>query len=146
MEKNSVNGVKSEFGIVRHCLRVIKLSLLDALYRMFDFSGRTSRRSYWIAAIIFGFCSIISLSCSIWALNWNLGAHEVNARRLFKGLCYFLLFIQASLFVRRNHDLGDSIWDVFNPFNRQNYMLLGSKNFFELGEPNTNKYGPPHTL
>lgn len=146
MEKNGVNGESSESGFVRYSLYIIKLSLVDALHRMFDFSGRTSRRSYWIAAIIFGLCSIISLACSIWALNWNLGTHETIIRQVFKGLCYFFLFIHASLFVRRNHDLGDSIWDVFNPFNRQNYMPFGGKNFFELGEPNANKYGPPHTL
>ena len=145
MLKNNVSGVKFKFGLVRHCLKVTKLSLVDALYRMFDFSGRTSRRSYWIAAIIFGLCSIISLACSIWALNWDLGTHETTARHVFKGLCYFFLYIQASLFVRRNHDLGYSIWDVFNPFNLQNHSF-GAKNFLELGEPNTNKYGPPHSL
>lgn len=146
MEKNGVNGVKSESGFVWHYLKVTKLSLVDALLRMFDFSGRTSRRSYWIAAILFGLCSIFSLACSIWALNWNLGTHETTARHIFKGLCYFFLFIQASLFVRRNHDLGDSIWDVFNPFNFQNHMFLGGKNVFDLGEPDINKFGPPHSL
>jgi hypothetical protein len=146
MEKNGVNGVKFESGFVWYYLKVTKLSLVDALLRMFDFSGRTSRRSYWIAAIIFGLCSIISLACSIWALNWNLGTHEITARHIFKGLCYFFLFIQASLFVRRNHDLGDSIWDMLNPFNFQNYMFLGGKNVFDLGEPDTNKFGPPHSL
>ena len=132
--------------LARHSLYRAKLSLVDALHRMFDFSGRTSRSSYWIAAIIFGLGSIVSLACSFWALNWNLGAHEATVRYVFKGLCYFFLFINASLYVRRNHDLGDSIWDVFSPFNRRNDMPFSGKNFFELGEPNENKYGPPHSL
>jgi len=146
MERNGENAKRSGRGTLSDSLYVTKRSLTDALYRMFDFSGRTSRRAYLIAAITYGLCIVIFLACSIWTLNWNLGAYENTVQDVFKGLYCFFLFIQGSLFVRRNHDLGDSIWDVFNPFNRSNNIPFMGKTVFDPGELTANKFGPPHIL
>lgn len=138
------DGLK--LGFFTNSLRLAKLSIVDAFLRMFDFTGRTSRAPYWIATIIFGLCSVFSMACSIWSLGWNLGDFQYIVRHLFKVACYLFLFLLASLFVRRNHDLGESIRDIFNPFNiRNNTPFLGTT-VWDLGDPEANEYGPPHTL
>lgn len=145
MKKTGLENKDTRFSIVRYSLKAIRLSLIDAIRRVFDFSGRTSRAPYWIASIIFGLCAVFSFATSIWAMGWNLGDYKTTVKYVFRVICYFSLFILISLFVRRNHDLGDSLLDVLNPFSSQNNKLIG-KTMFDEGQPSTNKFGPPHSL
>jgi len=131
--------------LLKRCFRLILLCVFDAFYRMFDFSGRTSRTPYLIATSIFGLCAAFLLALSIWSKNWELGDFQSAIRPTFKSSCYFFLFLLTSLFVRRNHDFGASIWDIFNPFNIRNHSLVGDT-VFDLGDPKPNKYGQPHSL
>lgn len=132
-------------GLFKRCLIMIRVSLFDAFYRMFDFSGRTSRAPYWIASTIFGLCAVFSLACEIWSTSWQLGEFETLVTYAFKVCRYVSISLLFSLFVRRNHDLGDSILDVFNPFNRQNNLIFGNT-VWDAGQPKDNKFGPPHSL
>ena len=124
----------------------IKLSLIDAVGRAFDFSGRTSRAPYLIASAIIGLCAVLLQACEIWLLSWKLGELEPVTGLMFKGMIFFCLFLLASLFVRRNHDMGESALAFLNPFDRRNNSFFAENMVWDAGDPEENRFGPPHSL
>lgn len=109
---------------------------------MFDFSGRTARAPFWIAFILFFIALQFSLASEIWAVDWDLGQYKAEIIFGFKALSYLFIFLLASLFVRRLHDVGMSLWDALNPFAFKHYFTT----FWDAGEAGHNRFGPPHVL
>jgi hypothetical protein len=142
-KKIGFEDTKRQENFFLFSLKAIRLSLTDALVRIFDVSGRTSRAPYWIATILYGLGAVFSLALATWSLSWSLGLDKNSVQNIFYILTGFFVFILLTLFVRRNHDLGDSVWSVFNPF--KGHGLLG-KTMFDAGEPNENRFGFPHKL
>ena len=130
----------------KQVLLFIVYSVKDPIVRFVDFSGRTARTPFLIAFILFGATAITCHAFEIWAIDWSLTEDQDTVIFGFKALRYVLLFLMCSLFVRRVHDLGFSIWAFLNPFDFKRDAHFPLLTIWDLGNPNTNQYGPPHEL
>jgi uncharacterized membrane protein YhaH (DUF805 family) len=122
------------------CFRFTRRSIWDAVIRIFDFSGRTARAPFWIAFIFFGVAAQFSVATEIWAADW--GASEYQGQILSKGLIVFFFCLIVSLYVRRLHDLGMTVWDAINPFTFKFFLVT----VWDRGDAESNKFGPPHVI
>lgn len=121
-------------------------SIADAFKRIFDYTGRTSRASFWTSFLIFGLSAIIAQACEIWAHGWNLGESRKATIVTFKVVKVFSIYMLLPLFVRRLHDRGLSVVSAFNPFNMKTNTFGIMSYLVEAGDTEDNKYGPPDTI
>ena len=89
------------------------ISYFDSMLRYFEFSGRSTRRQYWLfflfATIAFG----VALYADYTVDGTNFAEGEYGPFTLFAGLFHFIPGITVT--VRRLHDTGHSGWWYFIP-------------------------------
>ena len=75
--------------------------------RFFKFSGRASKKEYWMFFLFMMICYVIAI-----VLDMSLGLwDDVEAIGLFSSILIFLFFIPyMSLNCRRLHDINKSCW------------------------------------
>ncbi len=90
--------------------------MFRALFRVFDYSGRSSRWEYW--SFLIGFMIILVLAGAYVAnyqnTHFGLDPHLDDGSAAFFGVAFFVLAALPSLAlkVRRYHDFGWSGWAV----------------------------------
>ena len=151
----------------RRCLGAIKACWLESWRRCFDFSGRSSRREYWLtiyafllvllAFFVLVFCAMALSAVSFlhgcyyfssWLVNWvDSAANPVRA--LITGGC-IVGFLGVSiglpnlaLGIRRFHDVGKSGWCELLWFVPVWGWIRVVRLLRREGDPEKNKYGDP---
>ena len=136
----------SKVGPVKQFAAFIGFSLKDAIIRIFNFGGRTSRGTFWTAFLVFALAAVFALACEIWALEWGLGSLTKHVVSMFLFVRYISLWILVPLIVRRLHDVDQSILSALNPFSMRRHPLGMFAYLFETGNSSLNKFGAPHDL
>lgn len=122
----------------------IFLAWKDAVWRIFDFKGRTSRAAFIAAA-----APIVLIWFSLtFIASYRLFYNEVAFEAFGVGFAIVFGLIFFSLVIRRRHDSGTKASSMLNPLHLLNPFssILSAMKLLAQGDAGDNQFGPPHVL
>ena len=113
--------------------------LIQSFKRYFDFSGRSSRKEFWVTSIILNAILAIFAALEFFASEMNRELSQIIIFWMIFGLATFIPL--WSVAIRRLHDLNSSGWWILISLLPILGTLILIVAFLSPGTKRTNKYG-----
>lgn len=122
----------------------VLLAWKDAIFRIFDYGGRTSRRAFLISII-----PVFLMWANFAWVSLLMPMDNFIISSLIVSLFVFApVLIVYSLIIRRLHDAGNKASSMLNPLHLLNPFasLFSIAKLLESNDAGDNEFGPPHVL